>query len=144
MFPNKEPIYSYTHQLRSRYGETDKMGYVYYGRYLEYFEESRTEMIRSFGFPYSKLEKNGIMLPVIHTAVDYKSPVFYDELMDIEVLLYEIPTVRLATYYKVYTDRKQKPHAEGKVDLCFMKENNRKPCRAPNEFIDNLVAAIDA
>ncbi|MGM0546951.1 MAG: acyl-CoA thioesterase [Bacteroidota bacterium] len=144
MFPDKKPIYSYTHQLRSRYGETDQMGYVYYGRYLEYFEESRTEMIRSLGFPYSKLEANGVMLPVIHTEVDYKSPVFYDELMDIEVLLYEVPTVRLETYYKVNTDRRQKPHILGKVELCFMKEDNRKPCRAPSQFIDNLTAAIDS
>ncbi len=144
MFPDKESIYSYTHQLRSRYGETDQMGYVYYGRYLEYFEESRTEMIRSLGFPYSKLEKSGVMLPVIHTAVNYKSPVFYDELMNIEVLLYDIPTVRLETYYKVYTDRREQPHIVGKVELCFMKEDTRKPCRAPSAFIDNLVATIDA
>lgn len=138
MFPETKPIHVYTHQLRSRYGETDQMGYVYYGRYLEYFEEARTEMIRSFGFPYSKLEKNGVMLPVIHTEVAYKAPVFYDELMDIEVLLYEIPTVRLETYYRVYTQRKQAPHILGKVELCFMKEDTRKPCRAPKSFIDGL------
>ena len=48
-FPDKKPLIEYTHTLRSRYGETDKMGYVYYGRYLEYFEVARTEMIRSFG-----------------------------------------------------------------------------------------------
>src|SRR6056297_145187 len=104
-FPDKKPLSSYTHILRSRYGETDQMGYVYYGRYLEYFEESRTEMIRSLGFPYTKLEENGVMLPVIHTEVDYKAPVFYDELMRIKVLLFDIPTVKLETYYHVFTDR---------------------------------------
>ncbi len=142
LFPQKEPIYRYKHTLRSRYGETDQMGYVYYGRYLEYFEESRTEMIRSLGFPYTKLEENGVMLPVIHTEVDYKAPVFYDELMRIEVLLFDIPTVKLETYYKVFTDRMEKPHIMGKVSLCFMKEENRKPCRAPSDFIDNLTSAI--
>lgn len=142
MFPDQKPIYSYTHQLRSRYGETDQMGYVYYGRYLEYFEESRTEMIRSLGFPYTKLEENGVMLPVIHTSVDYKAPIFYDELMSIEVVLFDIPTVRLHTYYKVFTDRQKQPHVLGKVELCFMKENSRKPCRAPSEFVDNLSATI--
>lgn len=142
MFPDKKPIYSYTHQLRSRYGETDQMGYVYYGRYLEYFEESRTEMIRSLGFPYTKLEEKGVMLPVIHTSVDYKAPIFYDELMSIEVVLFEIPTVRLHTYYKVFTDRQEQPHVLGKVELCFMKEDSRKPCRAPSEFVDNLSANI--
>lgn len=117
------------------------MGYVYYGRYLEYFEEARTEMIRSLGFPYAKLEKTGVMLPVIHTEVDYKAPVFYDELMHIDVLLFEVPTVRLETYYKVFTDRQEQPHIMGKVSLCFMKEETRKPCRAPDKFINSLTAA---
>lgn len=114
------------------------MGYVYYGRYLEYFEEARTEMIRSFGLPYAELEKKGIMLPVIHTEVDYKAPVFYDELMNIEVLLFDIPTVRLATYYRVHTERRDTPHIQGNVELCFMKENTRKPCRGPASFINGL------
>lgn len=144
MFPEKEPIYSYTHQLRSRYGETDQMGYVYYGRYLEYFEEARTEMIRSLGFPYTRLEESGVMLPVIHTQVDYKAPIFYDELMGIEVILFDVPTVRLETFYQVFTDRRQQPHIMGKVELCFMKEDVRKPCRAPADFIDNLTDAISS
>jgi len=142
VFPSKDPIYSYKHQLRSRYGETDQMGYVYYGRYLEYFEESRTEMIRSLGFPYTKLEESGVMLPVVHTEVDYKAPVFYDELMTIEVVLFEVPSVKLETYYKVFTDRRNSPHIQGKVTLCFMKEETRKPCRAPSMFIDNLTSNI--
>lgn len=144
MFPQKKSIYNYYHQLRSRYGETDQMGYVYYGRYLEYFEEARTEMIRSLGFPYSKLEKNGVMLPVVHTEVSYKAPIFYDELMRIEVLLFDIPMVKLETFYKVFTDRRKEPHIMGKVSLCFMKEETRKPCRAPTDFIENLKLSLDS
>lgn len=144
MFPDKKPIYTYSHHLRSRYGETDKMGYVYYGRYLEYFEEARTEMIRSLGFPYARLEENGVMLPVVHTEVDYKAPVFYDERMEIEVTLYDVPTVKLETYYRVFTDRREAPHILGKVVLCFMKEESRKPCRAPADFIDSLSSAIES
>lgn len=140
MIPSSAPIYSYNHKLRSRYGETDKMGYVYYGRYLEYFEVARTEMIRSLGMPYSALEEKGIMLPVIHTQVDYKAPIYYDELMTVKVHLFSIPTVKLETYYEIYTDRSEYPHALGKVTLCFMKEENRKPCRAPEHFLDSLSA----
>lgn len=144
MFPEKNPIYTYTHQLRSRYGETDQMGYVYYGRYLEYFEEARTEMIRSLGFPYTRLEENGVMLPVVHTEVDYKAPVFYDELMSIKVKLFDLPAVKLETFYEVYTARREAPHIFGRVVLCFMKEETRKPCRAPGDFVDNLTSFISS
>lgn len=142
MLPDKEPVFTYTHSLRSRYGETDQMGYVYYGRYLEYFEVARTEMIRSLGLPYSRLEAEGVMLPVIETHVEYKAPVFYDELMNVTVHLYDMPLVKLETWYEISTARLDTPHAFGKVTLCFMKEENRKPCRAPEHFLEGLKAAI--
>ncbi|MDZ7690495.1 MAG: thioesterase family protein [Balneolaceae bacterium] len=109
---------------------------------MRYFEVARTEMIRSLGMPYSELEDEGIMLPVVQARVDYKAPIFYDELMHIRVMLYDVPTVKLETFYEITTDRLEEPHAVGKVILCFMRENNRKPCRAPEQFIYGLKTAI--
>ena len=118
------------------------MGYVYYGRYLEYFEVARTEMIRSIGVPYSTLEDQGVMLPVVESQVQYKAPILYDEKIFINVLMYETPAVKLETFYKMYTQRTNKVHAQGKVILCFMNEETRKPCRAPADFLQKFAAAI--
>ena len=41
------------------------------------------------------------MLPVIHSEIQYKQPIFYDERMDIRVLLFDTPSVRLNTYYEI-------------------------------------------
>lgn len=142
MIVQKNPIYRYTHQLRSRYGETDQMGYVYYGRYLEYFEVARTEMIRSLDMPYSRLEEDGFMLPVVETSIQYKAPIFYDELMEITVAVYNLPMVKLETYYEIHTQRLPNEHATGTVTLCFMDKGSRRPCRAPQYFNDKLNAAI--
>lgn len=136
--PEIDPVMVYSHTLRSRYGETDQMGYVYYGRYLEFFEVARTEMIRSLGFSYKKLEDEGVMLPVIYSQIEYKSPIFYDEEMTIEVSVYDKPLVRLVTYYKIFTDRQDDPHILGQVDLCFTDRNTRKPCKAPAHFLKHL------
>lgn len=144
MIPEQPPIYSYEHTMRSRYSETDQMGYVYYGRYLEYFEVARTEMIRSVGYPYSRLENEGVMLPVVESHIQYKAPLFYDDEISITVHLYEKPAVKLETWYEMYTVRSGKLHAIGKVILCFMKETSRKPCRAPKAFLDQLSEAIGA
>lgn len=140
--PDKEPILVHRHPLRSRYSETDKMGYVYYGRYLEYFEVARTEMIRSAGLPYGELEDQGIMLPVVHAEIDYKVPVYYDELMHVNVYLYDIPAVKLDTFYTVTTRRSPDPHVIGQVTLCFMNEKSRRPCRAPDHFLDGLKKVV--
>jgi acyl-CoA thioester hydrolase len=62
--------------IRVRYGETDKMGYLYYGHYPAYFEVARTDLIRKFGFTYKQIEDQGIILPVRSLKVDYKMPAY--------------------------------------------------------------------
>jgi acyl-CoA thioester hydrolase len=49
-------------EVRVRYGETDQMGYCYYGNYAQYFEVGRVEALRSFGMTYKKMEENGDIL----------------------------------------------------------------------------------
>lgn len=114
------------------------MGYVYYGRYLEYFEVARTEMIRTHGLSYREMEDSGVMLPVIHTEIEYKLPIVYDEEMRIKVMVFEEPLYRLQTFYEVRTATSDDIHAMGEVTLCFVDEETRKPCRAPKAFIDGM------
>ena len=49
-------MYTTEVKIRVRYGETDRMGYVYYGNYAEYFEVARVESLRNLGFSYKKLD----------------------------------------------------------------------------------------
>lgn len=143
-FPDKTPIVEYTHTLRSRYGETDKMGYVYHGRYLEYFEVARTEMIRSGGLSYREMEESGIMLPAIHSEIEYKIPILYDEEMFVKVMIFDVPVVRLQTFYEVRTRQSDAVHVYGEVSLCFTDIQTRKPCRAPKSFIESLENTLKA
>lgn len=136
--PDGSPVLTYSHRLRSRYGETDKMGYVYYGHYLSYFEVARTEMIRSLGISYKALEDQDIMLPVIHSELDYHSPVFYDEEIEVQVLVFDVPSVRLITYYKVYALERDVNCVTGEVTLCFMDAQRRRPRRAPDDVLNHF------
>ena len=56
--------------LRVRYGETDQMGFVYYGVYAQYYEVGRVEAMRSLGFSYREMEESGVLMPVINFTVD--------------------------------------------------------------------------
>lgn len=137
------PLYTYTHPMRTRYAETDQMGYIYHGKFLEYFEVARTEMIRDLGFSYKDLEELGVMLPVINVELNYKRPVFYDELMNIRVSIYDRPDTRLYVYYDVLSaDGKTK--VEARVVLCFVDQQTRRPCPPPDLFSQRMNAAIDA
>ena len=78
-------------QIRVRYSETDKMGYVYYGNYSAYLEVARVEMLRDLGFSYKKMEEEGIMMPVVDFHITYKKPAFYDDLITIRSRVVNMP-----------------------------------------------------
>src|SRR5690625_2393373 len=52
-------------RLRVRYSETDQMGITYHGRYMDWFVIGRTELLRTIGLPYARLERSGLLLPVL-------------------------------------------------------------------------------
>jgi acyl-CoA thioester hydrolase len=89
-------------QYRVPYADTDQMGVVYYANYLVYFERSRTEMLRDAGAPYSKLEADGLILPVSEAYCKYISPAHYDELLTLTSTVEEIKGVRLKIASEVW------------------------------------------
>lgn len=153
VWPKGEPLYVHRHPMRSRYSETDQMGIVYYGRYMEYFEVARTEMIRSLGFPYARLEGRGIMLPVVSAQARYHDSLVYDEPFVVEVAVFEWPDVRLRTWYRVLREEAEldpstppaaSPVTTGFVELCFMDAASRRPVRAPDFFLEAMRNALEA
>ncbi len=85
-------MYTATTQLRVKYGETDQMGYLYYGNYALYYEAGRAEAIRQLGFTYRELEALGVFMPVIELKCQYFRPALYDDLITIKTTLKELPT----------------------------------------------------
>lgn len=90
-------------QFRVRYGETDQMGYVYYGNYAEYFEVGRVEAIRSLGMTYRGMEEElGVMMPVKSLNIKYLRPVFYDDLITIKTMITSLPERNITFHSEIF------------------------------------------
>jgi acyl-CoA thioester hydrolase len=124
-------------QVRVRYGESDRMGYAYYGYYPFYYEVGRTEMMRSLGLAYKEMEDNGIILPVISLQTNYLAPAFYDDLLTIKTMLKEMPGVRIRFDYEIYNEKGEKLNF-GETTLVFTDAKTRKPRRPPEYFLKRL------
>lgn len=120
-------------QVRVRYADTDKMNFVYYGKYLEYFEVGRTELIRYLGVSYKDIEENGVMLPVSECTIRYHRPARYDDLLTIKTSIPEIPEVKLITNYEIYNERQEKL-ISGTVILPFVDTKTLKITRIPEKI----------
>ena len=124
-------------QIRARYGETDQMGYVYYGNYASYYEVARVESLRQLGLSYRQLEKMGVMMPVLENHSRFLAPALYDEQLKIITTIRNKPGVRIKFEYEIYNEHEKLIH-QGETLLVFVNKETGKPCRPPEVF-DNLL-----
>ena len=124
--------HAFVHHERVRYADTDQMGIVYHGRYFEFFEAARTELMRQNGMDYRFLEETGLSLPVVEAQCRYRRSVTYDEWIGIETRLIEVSRARLQLEYRVVGEDGSL-RADGYTVHCFMKEG--RPTRAPNHIV---------
>lgn len=119
--------------IRVRYGETDQMGYVYYGNYAMYCEVARVECLRQLGFSYRELEALGIIVPVLENYSKFVAPAFYDELIRITTTIRQKPTVRITFAYEFYNEA-EKLIYQGETKLVFINQKTNRPCKPPAEL----------
>lgn len=125
-------------EVRVRYADTDQMKYAYNGKYFEYFEVGRSEMMREVGLPYKVIEENNFFMPVIETKIHFFSPAFYDETLIIETRVEKLPTSKVHIDHVVTSKERNVHIADGYVELAFLDAKTSKPTRAPKFFIDAI------
>lgn len=89
------------HMLRVHYQDTDQMGVAHHANYVGWFEIGRTEMMRSVGVAYSKMESLGLLLPVVNIDIQYRSPAHYDETIVVFTKITSFSAVRLQFEYEI-------------------------------------------
>jgi len=135
-------MFTSTTNVRVRYGETDRMGYVYYGNYATYLEVARVEALRSLGCSYREMEEGGIMMPVLESNVQYLKPAFYDELLSIFTMVPEMPAARIHFEYEIFNESRILI-AKAYTTLAFINRQTGKPCRIPPELKKSLSAFFE-
>lgn len=121
-------------KIRVRYGETDRMGYMYYGHYPEYFEVARTDMIRALGISYKEIEDKGVIMPVRSLHADFKKPALYDELLTVKSCLKSLPESRLDIDYEIF-NHEGELICTGNTVLVFVDSGTRRLQRCPEFFL---------
>ena len=90
--------------IRVRYAETDRMGLLHHANYLVYFEQGRTELLRSCGLTYKELEDQGFLLVLTKIEVRYRSPARYDDLLTLKTRVMRTTAVRIDHAYEVFRE----------------------------------------
>lgn len=130
-------MFTHSCRIRVRYGETDQMGYVYYGNYAEYYEVARVEMLRSLGMDYAEMERSGVMMPVLELNCKYIKPALYDQELTIKTTIEKLPGVRIHFKYEIFNPSEELINI-GMTTLVFVDMEKNKPCLPPENFMNRL------
>ncbi len=82
-----------------QYYETDRMGITHHSNYVRWMEEARTFFLREIGWPYEKIEEEGIISPVTSISCDYKATSTFADQISIEINVKSVKSAKLSFVY---------------------------------------------
>mgnify|MGYP001113890130 FL=1 len=136
-----------THYLEARiyYADTDFSGFVYHGRYLEFYERGRTDFLRLQDVHHIELAEGALgeeMVWVVRRMeIDYKSPARMDDLILIETRVSEIRGARVIMAQQITCEGRLLSQA--RVEAVMITKEGQ-PRRLPDEWRDAFTGAQDA
>lgn len=101
------------------YHETDKMGITHHTNYIKWMEEARIDFLDQIGWSYARLEREGILSPVIGVECQYKNPTTFDDTVRIHVEVEEFKGVKLTIRYHMTNAASGETVLTGKSQHCF-------------------------
>jgi acyl-CoA thioester hydrolase len=129
--------------VRVRYGDTDKMGFVYNANYFRWFEIGRSEMFRSMGIPYKSIELKGFFLPLSEMHCTFNAPSQYDDILVIETSIDTGFRAGMKFDYKIFNENNNKLLASGFTKHACVDIGGRV-VRPPKFLTDCIVRNSDA
>jgi acyl-CoA thioester hydrolase len=100
------PLMSKTNR-RVRFEEIDALGMVWHGRYPSYFEDGRIAFGDQYGLTYHSFITHQVLAPIVQMHMDYKAPLRFDQIFQIETTLHWNEAMRLDFSYLLRNDTGQ-------------------------------------
>lgn len=126
----------YKTDYRVYYEDTDAGGIMYHGNFINFCERARSDMLREFGLPASKItEKLGISFVVRHLDAEYLRMVKLDELLSVETCLEKIKNTSFVMKQVIYTEKGGQNIAVFSMDITLVCiDEQGKPTRIPADL----------
>ncbi len=124
-------------EKRIYFHDTDAGGVVYYGKYLEYLEEARTEFLEKKNLSVADFYNRGLLYAVSKCNVNYKSPARYAETLLCDATLKEITAVKLIFNQTIHEKKTNRLVVDAEVTLVCLNKDF-KPTAIPDDLRSQL------
>ncbi len=93
---------SYTSKIRVRFVETDPLGIVWHGNYIQYFEDGREAFGRHHGISYLDQKKHRFSTPIVKSTSEHKLPLRYGDIATVKTIYVDSPAAKMIFRYEIY------------------------------------------
>lgn len=107
-----------------QYYETDMMGVTHHANYIRWMEEARIDLMDQLGFPYAKMESEGVLSPVRSVSCTYLRPSTFGDVIRIAVFLTSFNGVVLTIRYTM-TNQWDETVCEARSEHVFVSREGR-------------------
>ena len=90
----------YMHKVQ--YYETDKMGISHHSNYIRWMEEARVDFLSHLGWPFEKLEEEGIISPVLSLEIKYLHSTGFSDLVVLNTSVSALSYSRMEVKYEIF------------------------------------------
>ena len=104
----------------THYYETDKMAVAHHANYIKWLEETRVDFLNKIGVSFTGMETQGIFSPVVKVTCQYKSPIAFDDKVQITAKISVYTGVRMTFSYEIFNLTKNKLSAIAESEHCFV------------------------
>lgn len=118
---------------RVHYYETDKMGVTHHSNYIRWMEEARVDFLEQIGYGYSRMEKEGVISPVIGVECEYKKTTTFDDEICIRPEIESFNGIKLTIRYTMTNVATGELVSKGRSMHCFL-SNEGKPLSLKKQF----------
>ena len=126
-------------EKRIYYHDTDAGGIVYYGQYLCYLEEARTEFLEKRGLSVELFKGRGFVFVVRQCNVSYRSPARYDDIILCDAKLKKLGASQMIFDQTVHDKKDGRLIIEAEVSLVCL-NMDFKPTPIPDDLRERLLA----
>lgn len=121
--------------------DLDPAGVAWHGRYFQYFELARSELLEAVDYSYDGMEKSGVLWPVGDTVVRYLRPLTLNQNICVTACLREWE-MRLVIDYKI-DDESGQLHTKARTIQVPVDANSMELILgSPQILIDNVTARL--
>lgn len=100
--PSNLKTLTHTSKIRVRFVETDPLGIVWHGNYIQYFEDGRESFGREHGIAYLDQADKGFSTPIIKSSSEHKLPLYYGDVATVETTYVDSDAAKIIFKYKIF------------------------------------------